>query len=316
VDLQRLLAPEEEIAFRVESSEHGQRLDRLLAKRLPFASRTRIAGWIRAGRARVDGVAAQRASLHAQRGQEVALTIVKAARDTASPIDDLLALPELARGDGWIALEKPANVACHPAGNEIKRTFLGALTLRYADEAEPGGPWLPHRLDRATSGLMLVALSRAAQARISAAFARGEVRRFYDARVRGDASDRLPRDGTALDLDLPLVRCGDAPPRFRVGREGVPSHSRARLLRADASSSEVELEPVTGRQHQLRVHLAHLGHPIAGDPIYDPEVQPGGRMCLHARRLGFPAGSIGNPEAIQLETAAPRFATASARSIR
>jgi len=316
VDVRRLLEPEETILLRVEPAEHGLRLDRLLANRLPFASRTRIAGWIRAGRARIDGVPVERAAAHALPGQCVELTIEKRPRDSAAALDDLLGLPELARGDGWIAVEKPAGVPSHPTGNTIKRTLLTALTLAYASESDPGGPWLPHRLDRATSGLVLVALTRAAQARIAAAFARGIVRRYYDARVRGDASARLPRTGAVLEARFRLARCGDAPPRFRVDPAGVSAHTRIRLVRAGREASDLVLEPVTGRQHQLRVHLAHLGHAIIGDPLYDPIAVAGDRMQLHARALELPAGVVGNAAPIQLETAAPAFASGSSRSIR
>ncbi len=316
MDVRRLLEPDEAFAFDVAPAEHGQRLDRLLAARLRFASRTRIAGWIRSGRAHVDGVPAARASSLARSGQRVSIAIEKRARDSASEIDDLLALPELARGDGWVALSKPAGVPSHPAGDEIKRTLLTALTFRYEAESEPGGPWLPHRLDRPTSGLVLVALTRGAQMRISAAFARGAVRRLYDARVRGDARAALPSGLAARDLHLPLARCGDAPARFRVDPAGVPSHTRARLVRAGVESSVLALEPVTGRQHQLRVHLAHLGHPIENDPLYDPRAEPHGRMCLHARALELPAGCVGNDAPLQLEDAPAPFALPSDRSIR
>jgi 23S rRNA pseudouridine1911/1915/1917 synthase len=292
------------------------RFDRLLAKHLPFASRTRIAGWIRAGRARIDGVPATRAAAHALPGQCVELTIEKRARDSDAALDDLLALPVLARGDGWFAVEKPAGVPCHPTGNTIKRTLLTALTLAYASESEPGGPWLPHRLDRATSGLVLVSLTHAATSRIAAAFARGAVRRFYDARVRGDASARLLRGGGVLDVRLPIARASHAPPRFRVDRDGVFAHTRVRLVYAGNDASELELEPVTGRQHQLRVHLAHLGHAIIGDPLYDALRDSGERMQLHARALELPVGVVGNVSTIQLETPAPAFACASPRSIR
>jgi 23S rRNA pseudouridine1911/1915/1917 synthase len=316
VDVRRLLEAEEELAFRVGPAEQGMRLDRLLARRLPFASRTRVAGWIRAGRARIDGAPAARASGVAHAGQWVELRIEKRPRDTDAPLDDLLALPVLARGDGWLALEKPAGVPCHPAGNEIKRTLLTALTVAYGTEADPGGPWLPHRLDRATSGVMLVALSRDAQMRLSAAFAKGAVRRFYRARVRGDASGVLPRDGAERSLRLPLVRCGDRPPRFRVDPAGVPAHTRVALMRAGRAASDVALEPVTGRQHQLRVHLAHLGHPIEGDPLYDPAAMAGERMMLHACALELPSGVVGNAAPLQLETADAPFADVDARSLR
>jgi tRNA pseudouridine32 synthase/23S rRNA pseudouridine746 synthase len=92
-----------------------------------------------------------------------------------------------------------------------------------------------------------------------------------------------------------------------VDPAGVPARTRARLVGASASASDLELEPVTGRQHQLRVHLADLGHPICGDPLYDPAALPGGRMCLHARSLELPAGVLG-AEPLRLATAPTAFA--------
>src|SRR5258705_13307753 len=242
MDVERLLAPEEAVAFVVARGEHGLRLDRVLAARLPFASRTRVAGWIRAGRARIDGVDTARAAAPVSAGQRVELTIQKRPRDADQPLDDLLALPVLARGDGWLALEKPAGVPCHPAGNEIKRTLLTALALGQARDAEPGGPWLPHRLDRETSGLMLVALRAEGQRALSAAFARGDVRRLYDARVRGDASRHFSVAQPELELRGRILRCGHRPPRFRVDPAGIAAHTRVRLLRASDDASELQLE--------------------------------------------------------------------------
>jgi 23S rRNA pseudouridine1911/1915/1917 synthase len=314
VDVERLLAPEESFAFVVTRGEDGLRLDRLLAARLPFASRTRVAGWIRAGRARIDGEVVARAAAAASAGQRIDVWIEKRPRDAEAPLDDLLALEPLARGDGWLAIEKPAGVPCHPAGNEIKRTLLTALALGQARGAEAGGPWLPHRLDRETSGLQLVALRRDVQRRLVRAFASGAVVRLYDARVRGDASRHFSVLAPELELRGRILRCGHRPPRFRVDRAGVTAHTRARLVRAGAEASELELEPVTGRQHQLRVHLAHLGHAILHDPLYDSLAAPGERMCLHARALILPAGVLG-PDELQLATGAPPFAGA-ARSSR
>jgi RluA family pseudouridine synthase len=315
VDVRRLLEPEEEIAFRVAPAEAGERLDRLLARRLPFASRTRVAAWIRAGRARVDGATTARVDAHPSLGQTIAITIEKRPRDAHASIDDLCSLAPLARGTGWLAVDKPAGVSCHPAGNEIKRTLLTALALTHAGECEPGGPWLPHRLDKETSGLQLVALTRAAQRELSAAFARGALRRFYDARVRDDLAGRFA-DRETLELRFRLARCGDRPPRFRVDPSGVAAHTRVRLVRAGREHSRVSLEPVTGRQHQLRVHLAHLGHPIAGDPLYDPARAEGERLALHARSLVLPAGVCGLEAPLQLETGAPDFGSAGSRSMR
>lgn len=315
MDVHRLLEPEEEIAFRVAAAESGLRLDRLLARRLPFASRTRVAAWIRAGRARVDGVTAARVDAHAAAGQEIAIRIEKRPRDVAASIDDLCSLAPLARGEGWLAVDKPAGVPAHPAGNEIKRTLLTALALTHAAECEPGGPWLPHRLDKETSGLQLVALSRAAQLELSSAFACGALRRRYDAWVRGDPSPHFAR-APELVLRFRLIRCGDRPPRFRVDAHGVAAETRVRLVRAGEAHSEVALEPITGRQHQLRVHLAHLGHAIVGDPLYDPARVDGERLHLHARALVIPAGVCGLSAPLQLEAGAAGFGSAGSRSMR
>jgi RluA family pseudouridine synthase len=307
MDVERLLAPDEALAFVVARGEHGLRLDRLLAARLPFASRTRVARWIRAGRARIDGADVARASAPVSAGQRVELTIEKRPRDADQPLDDLLALPVLARGDGWLALEKPAGVPCHPAGNEIKRTLLTALALGQARDAEPGGPWLPHRLDRETSGLQLVALRADVQRKLVRAFASGGIWRLYDARVRGNPARHFSVSEPVLELRGRILRCGHRPPRFKVDPAGVSAHTRVRLVEAGALVSQLALEPVTGRQHQLRVHLADLGHPIAGDPLYDPAAAPGERMCLHARALELPPGLLGRGP-LQLDTASAPFA--------
>jgi len=308
VDVERLLAPEESVDFVVARNEGGLRLDRLLAARLPFASRTRVAGWIRAGRARIDGRVVDRAGAPAAAGQRIDVRIEKLPRDSEASLDDLLALEPLARGDGWLAIEKPAGVPAHPAGNDVKRTLLTALALGQARDCEPGGPWLPHRLDRETSGLVLVAL-RAERARaLVRAFAAGAVLRRYDARVRGDAIRHFSVSNPLLELRGRILRCGHRPPRFRVDPAGVSAHTRARLVSAGPESSQLELEPVTGRQHQLRVHLADLGHPLCGDPIYDPAAATGpGRMCLHARSLELGAGVLG-PAPLALSTPPPSFA--------
>jgi 23S rRNA pseudouridine1911/1915/1917 synthase len=281
----------------------------VLPARFGFVTRARASEWIRGGRLRVDGRVVTRPASSARAGQKVELTIEKLPRDSHAAIDDLLALPVLARGEGWLAVDKPPGVVAHPAGNDVKRTLLTALALTHARDAEPGGPWLPHRLDKETSGLQLLALSLDTQRRISDAFRARAVRRFYDARVRGDASAHFP-DSAALELRGKLARVGHRPPRVAVREEGAESLTRARLIEAGSDSSLLWLEPVTGLQHQLRAHLVHLGHPVLNDPLYDPEASAGERMCLHARALSVPAGVLADG-AVQLETAPPAFARSS-----
>ena len=309
MDVDRLLAPEETLTFTVGRGEEERRLDLVLPARFGFVTRARVSEWIRGGRLRIDGRVVTRPASSARVGQVVELTIEKRPRDSQAAIDDLLALPVLARGEGWLALDKPPGVVAHPAGNDVKRTLLTAIALRHASESEPGGPWLPHRLDKETSGLQLVALSLDAQRRISDAFRARAVRRFYDARVRGDASAQF-RGVSELELCGRLARVGHRPPRVAVREEGVESLTRARLVEAASDSSLLELEPVTGLQHQLRAHMVHLGHPVLNDPLYDPEASAGERTCLHARALSVPAGVLAEG-AVQLETAPPAFARSS-----
>jgi 23S rRNA-/tRNA-specific pseudouridylate synthase len=132
----------------------------------------------------------------------------------------------------------------------------------------------------------VAARSRAALSRFTRAFAAGEIRRLYTARVRG----RIPAGDGWLDLELPLRAISGRPRRFEVAADGVPAHTRLRVESAGDVGTRVRLEAVTGRQHQLRVHLAHLGHPIAGDRLYDPDRAAREPLALVADELHIPAG--------------------------
>ena len=139
-----------------------------------------------------------------------------------------------------------------------------------------------HRLDQATSGLMVHARGKAMQAALSAQFRQRRVGKRYEALVQGVVS------GESGEIDLPLLCDWPNRPRQKVDREhGKPALTRWRVLARDAAAqcSRVELEPVTGRSHQLRVHLASLGYPIVGDALYG--ARPAPRLCLHARWLAF-----------------------------
>lgn len=288
MDVERLLAPDEEIAFRVGPADAGVRLDRALAARVDWASRSEIADWIREGRARIGGVAVVRAARLLRAGEQVELRARKTPRDLAEPIDDLLDVPIAHRGVDFVVVDKPHGVASHPGGGVIKRTLLTALAISLRGAYEEGGPWLPHRLDRETAGLCAIALTRDAMRRFSRAFASGAIRRLYRARVRG----RLDPTPDWIDLRFPLREVGHKPKRIAVAPDGVPAHSRVRVLEPGDSESSVRLEAITGRQHQLRVHLAHVGHAIVGDPLYDPEARRGESLALVADELQLPADVV------------------------
>jgi 23S rRNA pseudouridine1911/1915/1917 synthase len=287
VDAAKLLAPDEEFEFHVGAAEAGERLDRLVARRARWASRSAAARWIRAGRASVDGAVDLRPARPLAPGALVRVRAEKTRRDLDAPLDDLLAAIAIVhRGGDWLVARKPGGVPCHPGGGVIKRTLLTALGLALSEVCEGGGPWLPHRLDRETSGLQVVALTREAARRFATAFAAGGIRRLYTARVRGRVSAPA---GEWVDLRFALREASHRPKRIAVDPAGVPAHTRLLLLAAGDAASAVRLEAVTGRQHQLRVHCAHLGHPVAGDPIYDPAAHRGERMELSADELRIPA---------------------------
>jgi 23S rRNA pseudouridine1911/1915/1917 synthase len=261
------------------------RLDVALAAWLRFASRHRVAQWIRGGRVLLDATPERKPGRRLQEGQRLRVAVPKTPRDLTADWHDLLDLPIVHDAGDWIVADKPAGLQCHPAGGVIKRTLLTAMAKRLAGRCEPGGPWLPHRLDRETSGLVVLALSKAARQRFVRAFQKNAIRRLYRATVHG----RLAAG--RLRIDAPLRAVASRPARVVVDPMGRPASTRVRVRCVRSATTEVAIEPITGRQHQIRAHLAHVGHPIVDDPLY---AQPGGeRLQLDACALLVPAAVAG-----------------------
>jgi len=195
--------------------------------------------------------------------------------------------------DSLLVLDKPAGLLAVPGRGEGKQDCLSARVQALYPDA-----LVVHRLDQATSGLMLMARGAAVQRALSLAFESREVGKRYVAVVEG----RLPSSGSDGGwglIDLPIiVDWPNRPLRIIDAEHGKPSRTRWRVLAFDAAANttRVELEPVTGRSHQLRVHLKALGHPILGDALYAPaEVQTKApRLLLHAAalRLTHPASGL------------------------
>ncbi len=184
---------------------------------------------------------------------------------------------ELIHADPWLlALVKPSGLLSQPGlGPELADSLISRAQRRWPEAR------LVHRLDRDTSGLILLARDAGTHRALSAAFAERRIRKTYLARVEG-----VPAGGGG-EIDLPLARLATRPPRYGVvpvANGGKPALTRWRLLERGARSSLVLLQPQTGRSHQLRVHLAALGHPVLGDPLYgDGAAAP--RLQLHAAGL-------------------------------
>ena len=199
-----------------------------------------------------------------------------------------------------LVLEKPAGLLSVPGRGEDKQDCLAARAQAIYPDA-----LIVHRLDMATSGLLLMARGAEMQSTLSRAFADRRVSKRYLAVVAGRLEAPTSGDGWGL-IDLPLAADWPNRPRRIVDREhGKPSQTRWRVLECSAGSTRVELEPITGRSHQLRVHLQALGHPILGDALYAaPDIQArSARLLLHATELRFAHAATG--EAVAFHSAAP-----------
>jgi len=199
--------------------------------------------------------------------------------------------------DALVAVDKPAGMLSVPGRGDDKRDCVAARVQAMFADAR-----VVHRLDMATSGLLLMARGAAAQRQLGIAFARREVHKRYVAVVSG----RPPAANG--EIDLPLIADWPNRPKQKVDLEqGKPSLTRYRVLAYDAQSdtARVELEPVTGRSHQLRVHLCALGHAIVGDALYAPDAtrDRGERLLLHACALRMPHPTTGQP--LDLASAVP-----------
>lgn len=178
-----------------------------------------------------------------------------------------------------VVVEKPAGLLSVPGRGEAGRDCLAArVTAEWPDAL------VVHRLDMATSGLMLFARGASAQREISQAFATRRIGKRYTAVAHG-----LPA-GDAGEVDAPLAANWPNRPRQRIDHAaGRPSLTRWRVLARDAAARHcrLDLEPVSGRSHQLRVHLSSIGHPIVGDALYGDDTLPASRLLLHATELIF-----------------------------
>jgi len=213
---------------------------------------------------------------------------------------DTPAIEPLYVDDALLVLDKPSGLLAVPGRGADKQDCLSVrVQARYPDAL------IVHRLDMATSGLMVMARGAAAQRALSKAFAAREVKKRYVAVVAGRL-DAPPQGWGIIDLPI-IVDWPNRPLRIVDPIRGKPSLTRWRVLGNDEAGlrTRIELEPVTGRSHQLRVHLRELGHPILGDALYaPPDVQAlSGRLLLHAWSLSFLHPLSG--EALAFEHPAP-----------
>jgi 23S rRNA pseudouridine1911/1915/1917 synthase len=286
--------------FTVESSEAGQRLDRAVALHCAQLSRTRVQELIDAGLVLVNGSAAKKGSVRLRGGEKITLEAqerpVIVAKAEAIPLDVLY------EDEDVLAINKPAGMTVHAGAGNVSGTLVNALLGRGQTLSKGGDalrPGIVHRLDKETSGVILIAKNDAAHAKLGEAFRQRAVKKTYLALVQGILKEKSGRIELAIGRD-PVHRMRMTTPRkswrgAAIARVREASTDWRALAKID-NTTLVEVQLHTGRTHQIRVHFSALKHPVVGDTLYGaaPQLRVGKvvlakleRNFLHAARLGF-----------------------------
>jgi 23S rRNA pseudouridine1911/1915/1917 synthase len=279
--------------IQASETDRGKRLDALLHARMPEFSRSRLQSWIREGRVLVNGAAAK--SSYTLRGTEAIIVDPGRLPPIGATAEDI-PLTTLYEDDSAIVIDKPAGMVVHAGAGVHEGTLVNALVHRFTTLSSIGGelrPGIVHRLDRFTSGVLLVAKTDAAHRDLAAQFASRQVKKTYLTLVEG----RLEGSGI---IDRPITR--DPRNRARMTARlafGRPSLTSWEAVDHFADFTFLKIDLGTGRTHQIRAHMASVGHPVAGDKLYGAEPSPWNRYFLHARRLAFRSPATGADVAVE-----------------
>ena len=277
------------LRFTVDPAAAGQRLDHFLQENIPDHSRARLQAWIKEGRVLVDGLPS-RASQMLKAGQRIEVSPGDLPPLRAEP--ENLPVPILYADESVIAIDKPAGLIVHAGAGAHSGTLVNRLVHHFQSLSGVGGelrPGIVHRLDKDTSGVLLVARTDAAHRSLAAQFAGRTVEKIYLALVHG----RLRKDTGRIEKPIARdpVRRTRMTTRLGKGRTAV---TEFRVLERFDKFTYLEVRIGTGRTHQIRVHLASEGHPVAGDRLYGaPKSDNAERMFLHAWRISFTSPASG-----------------------
>jgi 23S rRNA pseudouridine1911/1915/1917 synthase len=290
----------------------GERIDRVVAM-LADVPRAEAAVLVASGRVRLDGRVVAGKSRRVAEGEVLAVEVPERA-PVAPAADPSVEVPVVFADDHVIVVDKPAGLVVHPGHGNHGGTMVQGLLARFPDLAavgEPDRPGIVHRLDAGTSGLLVVARSAAAYASLVAQLQARSVDRRYLALVAGTV------EAPAGMVDAPIGRSGSDPTRMAVradGREARTAYEVRERFTEPAPATLVECRLETGRTHQIRVHLAAIGHPVLGDPRYGRSgAVKVPRPFLHAWRLSFDHPTTGerrsfdSPLPAELEAVRGRF---------
>lgn len=266
----------------------GQRLDKYLAEEIADLSRSRIKELVQAGEVLVNSKKSK-VSYKVQKGDLIQVTVL--------PLEPLaleaenIPLDIVYEDEDVIVVNKPQGMVVHPAAGHPSHTLVNALlyhTRDLADSPEGFRPGIVHRIDKDTSGLLMVAKNAAARESLEKQLAAKSNKRQYLAIVHGNFAEE---EGT---IDAPIGRNPKDRKQMAVVEKGKSAVTHFKVLEQYQGYSLVECQLETGRTHQIRVHMAYIGHPLAGDPLYGPRKTLAGHgQFLHAKTLGFEQPSTG-----------------------
>lgn len=259
----------------------GLRLDQALARLFPQYSRNRLQEWLKAGHITIDGRRLAR-NYEVTGGERIALSPPRLP-DSAAPQAQRMPLKIVFEDAALIVIDKPAGLVVHPGAGQPDRTLLNALLAHAPALSGVPRAGIVHRLDKDTSGLLVVAKTVTAQNELVKQLAARTMRRLYLAVVQGDP----PASGV---IDAPVGRDVRARTRMAVTHRGKPARTAYRVLERYGSAALVECRLETGRTHQIRVHFQHIRHPLIGDVTYRRGTRHGisfPRQALHATELSL-----------------------------
>ncbi|HBN84614.1 MAG TPA: RNA pseudouridine synthase [Clostridiales bacterium] len=306
--------PEDSIEeITIECTEDAPRLDVFLTSLPGEYSRAYIKKLIVEDKVRINGTVAKKAGMPVRKGQMITVLLEKPELLTASPQD--IDLPVVYEDDDIIIVDKPRGMVVHPAPGNRDKTMVNALMFKYRDKlSDINGvlrPGIVHRIDKDTSGLLVVARNNAAHQNLALLFKKHDIKRVYTGICKG-----------VLPVDKGIIKAaigrhpGDRKKMAVVKTGGKEAVTRFQATERLDHYTVFDAELETGRTHQIRVHMAYIGHPIAGDDVYggkdDFGIEPG--QILHAKTLGFV--HPGNGSYMEFHSELPEYFNMALQEIR
>ena len=293
------------LQLNVEAHDAGKRLDHYLQEKLPQFSRSRLQDWIKDGRVTIQGSAKTKTSLTLKGGETI--TVAPADPPPLHAVPEDLPVEILYEDADVIAVNKPAGIVVHAGAGNYKGTLVNRLVHRFQSQLSTVGgearPGIVHRLDKDTSGVLLVAKNDAAHRALAEQFASRTTEKIYLALVQG----AVEQDSGKITLRI------SRDPQKRIRMSARPDVGRTALTEYKVQQrfgnrfTYLRIRIGTGRTHQIRVHFATIGHPVVGDRLYGASSKTtgleGGRFFLHAHRIRFDSPSTG--ERITVESPLP-----------